>query len=102
MEKPIQLPNVSPNISNLFMRVIIAGLIQDAMSIENFLNPIDEFIIPDDNTLTSNELLDEIIANHVGNPTEPIEEEEGGIIMPPPTTLKALQAIKLLIFYRKS
>ena len=85
------------------MRVIVAGLIQDAMSIENFLNPIDEFIIPDDNTLTSNELLDEIIANHISNLIKPMEEEEeGGIIMPPLTTSEALQVIKLLISYSKS
>ena len=44
------------------MWVIIAGLIQDAISIENFLNPVDKFIIPEDNILISNELLDEIIA----------------------------------------
>jgi hypothetical protein len=103
MEKPIQLPNISPNISNLFMQVTAAGSIQDAMSIENFLNPPDESTIPDDNTLTSNELLDEIIANHIGDSIEPIEEEEdGGIIMPIPTTSEALQAIKLLISYSES
>jgi len=84
------------------MQVTAAGSIQDAMSIENFLNPTDESTIPDDNTLTSDELLDEIIANHVGNSIEPIEEEEGGIIMPIPTTSEALQAIKLLISYSES
>ena len=39
------------------MWVIAVGLIQDIMSIENFLNPMDESIILDNNTLTSNELF---------------------------------------------
>ena len=72
------------------------------MNIENFLNPMDKSIILEDNTLTSNKLLDKIIVNHVSNLTKLIEEEEGGIIMPPLITSEALQAIKLLIFYSES
>ena len=51
---------------------------------------MDKSIIPEDNILTSNKLLDKIIANHVSNLIEPIEEEEGDIIMPPLITSKAL------------
>jgi hypothetical protein len=83
--------------------VIAVGSIQDTMSIKNFLNPAGESTIPEDNTLTLDKLLNDIIASHISGIIEPVEEEdEGGKVTVILTTIEALQAIKLLLSYSES
>jgi hypothetical protein len=73
------------------------------MSIKNFLNPTRESTIPEDNTLTLDKLLNNIIASHISSIIEPVEEEDKrGKVTAILTTTEALQAIKLLFSYSES
>ncbi|ELR07338.1 hypothetical protein GMDG_02518 [Pseudogymnoascus destructans 20631-21] len=53
LSNPISLPTsiTPPNLSELYTQVAQAGNIQDSMAISNFLNPVEESMVEDEEAL---------------------------------------------------
>jgi hypothetical protein len=82
-------------ISELYSQVIEVGKIEDAMAISNFLNPIEEDKEENPDQATPDDILQEIIEEHVGV-QEPVEEADEQV-QPQHTSKDALRAIQVLI-----
>jgi len=102
-----QLPNLPsdpiPDLSTLYREVQRTGHIHEAISLGNFLDPLEENIVDMGETVD----LDSIIAPHTQDTTNfPVEEgqgdeEDGIIIQPPPTAFQALQAIRTVLRFQE-
>jgi hypothetical protein len=101
---PISLPITidPPNITSLYTEVARAGNIRDAMSIMNFLNPIEEQeleqIENEQEPMNPEEVLQDVISEHLG--LQQIDEEEEEDIQPnkPQCTVQdALKALQVVI-----
>lgn len=97
--EPIQLPIESPDLTALFAHVQQAGSISDAMNLTNFLNPAEECEAADDSNLGPDDLLQQIIANHIELPEDDEEDDDPAPTPPAPTLAEALHALKLIISY---
>ena len=102
-----QLPNLPsdpiPDLSTLYCEVQRTGHIHEAISLENFLDPVEENIVDMGEPVD----LDSIIALHTQDTTNfPVEEDQGDeedsiIIQPPPTAFQALQAIRTVLRFQE-
>ncbi|KAF2478388.1 uncharacterized protein BDR25DRAFT_365633 [Lindgomyces ingoldianus] len=83
-------------LEELYQQVQHAGRIQDAMSLENFLNPIDE-----DHKPTQSDFN---VANAIATYSQQLVEDESDDEGPPiqiPTPAQAEQALELLLLYQE-
>jgi hypothetical protein len=102
ISQPITLPTpiLPTGLSQLFNEVVSVGNIRDSMAIENFLSLIEE-TEEEDTILDRDEVLQEVIAEHLGAKQD--EEEEGDLVEQPLRTAKEAQAaLKVLIEYTES
>ena len=99
---PIDLPNPidPPNLSELYSRVARAGNIQNAMAIDNFLNPEEEAEeVRQNEELDQEEILQEILQqNGLVQPPED-EDEEEAVAKPAPTAQAVKEALELIVDY---
>lgn len=100
-QQPLNLPDLQPDepreLEQLYELVRQAGDIQDAMNIENFLNPIGEDDAPGEATEFD---LEEAIARYSQVPREASDDEAGPPIQLP-SSAEAEQALELLILYQE-
>lgn len=102
MPEPVRLPIESPDLTALFAQVQHAGVIEDAMTISNFLNPKEESET-EDVDFNEDDLLRQLTASRTQLPIETEEENEESETLPlVPKVSGALQAVKLLISYTES
>jgi hypothetical protein len=97
---PISLPTpiIPTGISELYNQVIQAGKIQDTMAISNFLDPVNEEQEEEIDQTTPDDILQEVIEQHLGvQETLDDNEEDGGQVQPQYTSKDALRAIQVLI-----
>lgn len=98
---PISLhtPIIPLRITELYNKVIAAKDIQDAMTISNFLNPVDEEDgEEDERTVGDDEVLQEVIQEHLGiQSTQNDDDEEEQPAGPVYSALDAKQALHVLI-----
>ena len=100
VSSPISLPTpiIPPGVVELYDKVIKAGNIQDAMAISSFLNPIEEEEAKeeeDEHTVRDDEVLQEILQEHLGlQPTQNDEEDDEQIIGPVYSVLDAKKPFK--------
>ena len=80
------------------------GNIHDAMAISNFLNPTDETEAEDgdENTVGEEEILREVIQEHLGLPSTQDDDEDEQLAQPVYTASDALKAAQVLIGYTES
>lgn len=104
LQRPIQLPlPPPPKIDHLYQQVQQAGFIHDAMEISNFLNPIEEDIQDNDNDLSGDGILSDLMAQYIPDSVAQDDDDDDAQIMQPVlTTQAALQAIKSLIEFIES
>ena len=87
----------------LYSEVQQTGHIHEAMSLENFLNPVEENIADIEEPID----LGSIVALHTQDTTGiPVEEGQGDeendiIIQPPPTAFQALQALRTVLRFQE-
>ncbi|ELR03376.1 hypothetical protein GMDG_06117 [Pseudogymnoascus destructans 20631-21] len=72
------------------------------MAISNFLNPVEESIVEDEGALNHDEILQEIISEHLEVPEEEEEEEEEVLQPLVPTIQAARNALNILIEFAES
>src|SRR5436190_13744075 len=100
---PISLPTpiIPSGIKELYDKVTEAGNIQDAMTISNFLNPIEEVEAKeeeDGHTVNEEEILQEVIHEHLGlQSTQNDEDEDEQTVKPTFTVGGARQVLQILI-----
>jgi len=107
-QPPINLPQTpAPDLRSLYQEANRAGQIQEAMSLENFLNPADDNKPPHEDSVVSEdqELLD-IITQHTGvsgeiGSEEQAIEDEAIEMRPLPTAPQALEALETLIYWQQ-
>ncbi len=88
-----------PNIASLYERVQRAGNIQDMMAISNFLNPIEEQQIEEDEEeLDPENILQDVLNEHLGLQQDEEEDEaEQQPTKPKPSIKEAIQALQVVI-----
>ena len=81
-----------------------AGNIHDAMAVSNFLNPVDEMEAGEENEhiVGKEEILEEVIQEHLGLQSTPDDDEDEQLAQPIYTVSDALKAAKVLIGYTES
>jgi hypothetical protein len=93
-------PIVPPDMAELFEQVIQATNIRDSMAIANFLNPAEEDVNIVETGQTNDELLEEVVNEHLGIQTvSNDEDEEVQFVKPSRTMQEAQDAIKILFEY---
>lgn len=101
MISPISLPLSidSPDITTLYEKVRRVGNIQDAMAITSFLNPIEEQEdIGAEEELSPNEVLQEVINEHLGLQQADDEDDDDGVDCRPQYTIQeAIKALQVVI-----
>ena len=101
MSAPINLPiSIEPlNITSLYDKVQKAGHIQDIMALSNFLNPIEENKLEaEDLNQNSDEILQDILNEHLGVQQDEDSEGEGEQLGKPERSIQdAIQALKVVI-----
>jgi hypothetical protein len=106
VSSPISLPTpiIPSGIADLYRRVTEVGNIHDAMAISNFLNPTDETEAEDgdENTVGEEEILQEVIQEHLGLPSTQDDDEDEQLAQPVYTASDALKAAQVLIGYTES
>lgn len=106
-QEPIELPTDPPiDLSTIYERVRSCSQIQNVMSLQNFLNPLEENLVPQGIEVHAS--LEDIIMKHTStHPEEEVEEdeEEDPVEIPPelpiPGANEALRAVKLLQRYHE-
>lgn len=102
-QEPIDLPaDPAVDINTVYERVRTLGQIQEMMSLQQFLNPIDENLQPQGTEMETD--LDDIIARHATIQVEDEREEDEAEIevqIAIPSTHDALQAVQLLQRYQE-
>ncbi|ELR02653.1 hypothetical protein GMDG_08831, partial [Pseudogymnoascus destructans 20631-21] len=97
-------PIMPHGVTELYQKVMEAGNIQDVMSVANFLNPVDE----DDNgedeqNVGEDEVLQEVLQEHLGLPTTQSDEEDDDQLPQPMYSMAdAKQALHILIGFAES
>jgi DDE superfamily endonuclease/Tc5 transposase DNA-binding domain len=97
---PISLPTpiIPSGVTELYRQVMEVGNIRDAMTISNFLNPVDEAEEEEEPTIMEEEVLQEVLQEHLGFESIQYEdEEEEQPVKPVYSVSDALQALHLLI-----
>jgi hypothetical protein len=106
VSSPISLstPIIPLGIADLYRRVTEAGNIHDAMAISNLLNPTDETEGEDGDkdTVGGEEILQEVIQEHLGVPCTQDDNEDEQLAQPVYTASNALKAAQVLIRYTGS
>jgi hypothetical protein len=101
---PITLPTpINPTgLSELYEQVVRAGNIQDVMSISNFLNPEEEVVEIVEDTINEEQVLQEVLEDHLGIQTTQDDDEDDAIAQPVHTLQVAQKALRVLIEYTES
>jgi hypothetical protein len=95
--------NYSSGTTELYKQVIDAGNIQDAIAISNFLNPIEEEEeVEDGHTVGEEEVLQEVIQEHLGLQSTQDDEDDEQIAQPVYLARDAKQALQILIEFTES
>jgi hypothetical protein len=103
LQRPIQLPlPPQPNVDQLYQQVQQAGFIHDAMGISNFLNPIEEDILKDEEDVGGDGLIADLMAQYIPDSEPQDDDEENEQMQPVYTIPAALQAIQVLIEFTES
>lgn len=100
VSSPIALPIAidSPDLTSLYEQVRQAGRIQDIMSISNFLNPAEEQELQvQEEELNPDEVLQDILSEHLGLQVNDEEEEEGQFEKPQRSIQDAIQGLQIAI-----
>jgi hypothetical protein len=90
-----------PNLEPLYLQAQQAGRIKDSMTIVNFLNPQEEIENVDMPVAISDDLLENIISDHITGENE-MEEEEFTPSQPVPSLSDALTALSTVIEFVES
>ncbi len=105
---PITLPTPlnPPDIASLYERVTRAGDIQDAMAISNFLNPIDEVELEEEEEkeLDQEDLFQDVLSDHLGLEQAQEEDDDDDILLEGPihSIQAARKALQLLVEFTES
>lgn len=105
---PITLPTPldPPEINSLYQQVTRAGNIQDSMAISNFLNPIDEAELgeEEEQEVDQDEVLREVLLDHLGLDQAQDEDDDDNMVSQGPihSVQDAKKALKLLIEFTES
>jgi hypothetical protein len=106
VSSPILLstPIILLGIADLYRRVTEAGNIHNVMAIANFLNPTDkmEGEDSDEDIVGGEEILQEVIQEHLGVPCTQDNNEDEQLAQPVYTASDALKAAQVLIGYTES
>ena len=106
VSSPISLstPIIPLGIADLYRRVTEAGNIHDAMAISNLLNPTNETEGEDGDkdTVGGEEILQEVIQEHLGVPCTQDDDEDEQLAQPVYMVSDALKAAQVLIGYTES
>lgn len=98
---PISLPQEmdDPNIEGLYNQVRRAGNIQDMMAMSNFLNPLEEEEVQgnEGEDQEPNEVLQDIIREHLGTEQDEEDEVEPQPPKPQRSIQEAIQALQVVI-----
>ena len=100
LSMPILLPTVlsPPDLSQLYDSVLQAGYIHDAMSITNFLNPVEEIQMEEEDSTGPDEVLEEVLEEHLGIQASQDDDEDGQQSEQPVYSIQdAQQALQVLI-----
>jgi hypothetical protein len=92
------------NIADLYKQVQQAGSITDAVDLSNFHNPIEETQMEVQQTQTDDEVLEEVVQEHLGISTTEVQDDEDTEQpeKPMPTIQAAREAIQVLIDFAES
>ena len=106
VSSPISLstPIILLGIADLYRRVTEAGNIHNVMAIANFLNPTDktEGEDSDEDIVGGEEILQEVIQEHLGVPCTQDNNEDEQLAQPVYTASDALKTAQVLIGYMES
>jgi hypothetical protein len=91
------IPITPPGINELYEQVIQAGNIHDVMAISNFLNPTDEEEDIQDGMPSEDEVLQEVIDEHLGLQQTQDDDEELQLERSSHSVKSARQALQVLI-----
>lgn len=99
-QSPISLPAPPPpDLSTIYHQVERAGQIRDLMSLENFLNPVEE---QEEDLLEEGDPLEQLLESHIHTgDVEDVEDVEEPPPPPIPTPSEALQSLQLVLRFKE-